>query len=471
LNTREALLQAIIADPDDDAPRLVYADHLDETGDPAEAARAELIRFQIATARLPDGHPDKSGRMEQAVRMTDEFKSTWFSWVRDEGCLPYPQRGFLDHWSCGSKEDQLADLQDAFDQEPITNATFFLNGSDLPELATWPQLARLRQLNLWPDEPTGDDILAFLSSPHLTGLREFEYMGRRGTRTPFVNAARLLATSPQYAGLRSLCIISAGVGDLGATALARSTVLTGLTGLALSHCDVGPSGCGELLSSPVVAGLTNLGLGGNVRTATDGETLAAFLADSPHLARLEVLVLDETAITDRAAAHLARADWPALKALVLLPHELNDSTPTGLPTMTAAGLESLTAARWFCGVEGLELSGHLLGDTGAHALAAARLPRLRRLTLMSVGLTAAGLRELIAVYAGQLEKLQLYGNPLGDAGADLVAAAAWPRMVPQSGRIDVGLFLGGCGIGDRGAKAVRESRTIPADIPTLFLGQ
>ncbi len=58
-----ALFQAILAAPHDDAPRLVYADWLDENADRfpdplarAERARAEFIRLQCAFARLaPEG--------------------------------------------------------------------------------------------------------------------------------------------------------------------------------------------------------------------------------------------------------------------------------------------------------------------------------------------------------------------------------------------------------------------------------
>jgi uncharacterized protein (TIGR02996 family) len=45
----EAFLQAILAAPDDDAPRLVYADWLEEHGQPE---RAEFIRLQCAMERL-----------------------------------------------------------------------------------------------------------------------------------------------------------------------------------------------------------------------------------------------------------------------------------------------------------------------------------------------------------------------------------------------------------------------------------
>ena len=45
LSDEDALLRAVIAAPEDNAPRLVFADWLDEHGDPQ---RARLIRAQIA---------------------------------------------------------------------------------------------------------------------------------------------------------------------------------------------------------------------------------------------------------------------------------------------------------------------------------------------------------------------------------------------------------------------------------------
>ncbi len=49
-DTRQALLQAVIDAPDLDAPRLVYADFLEEHGAPGEQDRAEFIRVQVALA-------------------------------------------------------------------------------------------------------------------------------------------------------------------------------------------------------------------------------------------------------------------------------------------------------------------------------------------------------------------------------------------------------------------------------------
>src|SRR5215207_7846509 len=52
-----ALLAAIRAAPADDAPRLVYADWLDEHGQPERAA---LLREHCRAYRLPAGHPDRN---------------------------------------------------------------------------------------------------------------------------------------------------------------------------------------------------------------------------------------------------------------------------------------------------------------------------------------------------------------------------------------------------------------------------
>src|SRR4051794_36091905 len=49
----DAFLAAILAEPDNDAPRLIYADWLDERGDP----RGEFIRVQCQLAQYPAERP------------------------------------------------------------------------------------------------------------------------------------------------------------------------------------------------------------------------------------------------------------------------------------------------------------------------------------------------------------------------------------------------------------------------------
>src|SRR5688572_29596314 len=55
MSDRAALYAAIVANPDEDTPRLAFADWLDEQGNKADADRARLIRDQIETTQLADG--------------------------------------------------------------------------------------------------------------------------------------------------------------------------------------------------------------------------------------------------------------------------------------------------------------------------------------------------------------------------------------------------------------------------------
>jgi uncharacterized protein (TIGR02996 family) len=73
----EGFLRDICEHPDDDTPRLVYADWLEEQGDPVGAARAEFIHLQIELARKT---PEPSRRREQSFRvreLLDQHRENW----------------------------------------------------------------------------------------------------------------------------------------------------------------------------------------------------------------------------------------------------------------------------------------------------------------------------------------------------------------------------------------------------------
>src|SRR4051794_12165161 len=63
--TREAFLRDIIEHPDDDAPRLRFADWLQDHGDPA---RAEFIRVQCELARVPGPYGGTPGSRREQLR-------------------------------------------------------------------------------------------------------------------------------------------------------------------------------------------------------------------------------------------------------------------------------------------------------------------------------------------------------------------------------------------------------------------
>lgn len=64
--TEAAFLVDIVTHPEEDAPRLIFADWLDENGDPD---RAEFIRVQCEMARLPAcGHRIRTANLESCRR-------------------------------------------------------------------------------------------------------------------------------------------------------------------------------------------------------------------------------------------------------------------------------------------------------------------------------------------------------------------------------------------------------------------
>src|SRR5262245_41290558 len=79
----EALLNAVLDAPDDDAPRLIYADWLEENGDPD---RAEFIRLQVERARLPRHDPVRWRPGERERALEEAHRKEWLE------ALPPPLR-------------------------------------------------------------------------------------------------------------------------------------------------------------------------------------------------------------------------------------------------------------------------------------------------------------------------------------------------------------------------------------------
>lgn len=67
----DEFIQTIIASPDDDIPRLVYADWLDEQADP----RGEFIRIQCELAKMPEADPR---RWDMELRQGRLMR--WYGW-------------------------------------------------------------------------------------------------------------------------------------------------------------------------------------------------------------------------------------------------------------------------------------------------------------------------------------------------------------------------------------------------------
>ncbi|HEY1186894.1 MAG TPA: TIGR02996 domain-containing protein [Gemmata sp.] len=105
MNTGDALLRACLDNPDDDFPRLVYADWLQENDAPE---RAEFIRLQLVIARhwhtgdIPAGVEDREAELRSAH---EEDWNPLPPALRDAG---YFDRGFIDHVSVSTDEEAAA---------------------------------------------------------------------------------------------------------------------------------------------------------------------------------------------------------------------------------------------------------------------------------------------------------------------------------------------------------------------------
>jgi uncharacterized protein (TIGR02996 family) len=80
MTDREALLRAVAANPDDDTPRLIYADCLDEIGGEANVARARFIRLQIDIHRTPaasGGTEAFEQKVTEAGALAAQFGKLW----------------------------------------------------------------------------------------------------------------------------------------------------------------------------------------------------------------------------------------------------------------------------------------------------------------------------------------------------------------------------------------------------------
>src|SRR5260370_3542865 len=80
----DAFLADVIENPDDDTPRLVFADWLEEQGDAASAGRAEFIRLQIERARQTPYQPgQKYDLPPRESQLLDKHGKAWLrAWRR-----------------------------------------------------------------------------------------------------------------------------------------------------------------------------------------------------------------------------------------------------------------------------------------------------------------------------------------------------------------------------------------------------
>ena len=75
--TEIAFRRAIVAEPHDDVPRMVYADWLQERDTPEDEARAEFIRVQVRLARMRPAEADVEPLQRREQELLDAHETAW----------------------------------------------------------------------------------------------------------------------------------------------------------------------------------------------------------------------------------------------------------------------------------------------------------------------------------------------------------------------------------------------------------
>jgi uncharacterized protein (TIGR02996 family) len=261
MSDRAAFLTAIAAAPDDDLPRLVYADWLDEHGEPG---RAEFIRLQCAAARGDGTAWDRAADLEARHRV---------EWLGPIGRIAFRaefRRGFAEHVVLPASAF-LTHGMALRRLTPLRGVTLLGARRALPEFVRGPLLAGLSALHLTGGRLGDDGVRLLAAAPALVGLETL----RLGDNALSDAGVAALARSPHLAVLTTLVLRDNAIGDGGAWELATAPFLGRLTTLDLGGNEIGPSGVGLLRSSSRLAALTDLDVNGQRERAGRRLTLAA----------------------------------------------------------------------------------------------------------------------------------------------------------------------------------------------------
>jgi uncharacterized protein (TIGR02996 family) len=340
-----AFLAAIVAAPDADGPRLVYADWLEERGD---AARAEFIRVQCALAQVDEDNRDVhplAGRERELLRAHEEewtwpvislwrtrrrkVWDAWRGWLRPFGPRRRPlpprgrfRRGFVE-WLASDLTSYLDRSETLARMTPLREVRAYLAGLDhakaISRLANCPHVQGLRSLGLRFNFLSAREVRRLAHSRHLEGLRE---LGLNGLLDR--DGVMALATSPLAPQLERLDLSETGTYvETDVSPLLEAAACRRLRSLTL--CNVGLRG-DALRHVPLWPHFPDLARIDLSRNALGDEYLSAFLESPPPA--LNRLNLSHTEMNDRAAIELAM--WPRLYQLQRLDLSGNHLTDIGV---------------------------------------------------------------------------------------------------------------------------------------------
>jgi uncharacterized protein (TIGR02996 family) len=464
------LLRAAREDPADVSRRLVLADWLEDNGDEADSARAELIRLQCRLEPqplfpAPPGPfvvPARSAGQAALLRRQDQlltrYGRTWLGPLAELALSWDFRRGMaqLDLDARTLQSHRAAQVAGSEKWAWVEGVRLHgLTNRHLAQLSGCPPLAGVTAVTLTTDVRRSD-MRTLVRTSWFAGLGELD-LGRACVSD---RALAVLGGSTRPLALERLGLCRSHLTSQAARELAHSRLLGGLTVLDLRHNRLGDSAIEALLGGARPGRLTHLLLAGNCVGPRGVRALARGLGR----ARLSHLDLGRNPLGPEGTAVLATA--PLLAGLIHLDLGLCQLATEGVRALLCSPhldrLEHLfldhneineVSFLWQSplgsGLRELDLSGNPLGDVGLLDLAGTPAPRqLQRLSLGNCEATGQSITALApSAWLSNLTALDLSGNQPGMEGV-----RALGRSAALAGLGSLGLE--GCGLDSAGAAAL-----------------
>ena len=248
LTDHEALLRTIIAHPEDDLPRLVFADFLEESGHPALVARAHFIRTQIEAEQHDAGSLEREKYEVMAAELRGQFQDEVdliLPETNQVGVTGIRRRGFLDE--VHARELELLHYgPQLVNAAPVTSLRVELlaNQSVLFRGLTWLNSIRSFEMGklFWPFYTDTQFWMQFIRNPHFTQLRTLNLSDNRLSDDWVVLFISELPATSFAQTLHELILVRTDITDRGANTLAAARGVERLTKLDLRENRITESG-------------------------------------------------------------------------------------------------------------------------------------------------------------------------------------------------------------------------------------
>ena len=375
MTQQDALYRTVCEHPNEDTPRLIFADLVEEEGD---SLRAAFIRTQVELARVPDYDP----LWAQCRRRNPDALRGWgmahtlpqlpdgFSWRAFQFSRGFPWRASV-----------------------LKLNSFLQSGEQLFKTAP------IQAMELDHTSGIAKQFNQFVECPHLEGVHRLEFTHTRFAELPM----KQLGWSAFTVNLTELAFEGHAIESDGLRMLAESPLFSRLRRLELSHAALSPALLIDALAAALEGNLQTLSLANCKLPAPD----AAHLFSLPVMANVTSLDLSDNPIQASGFEAMGSRTFEVLKLR---------STYPGVPGVKAlARSASLKGLRW------LDLSSNRLGPTAIKLLVESEYTRgLRVLDLSNNPVGEAGARALAeSPHLEGLAELALTGCDIGRSGPAL----------------------------------------------------